>query len=45
MQHDRRGKQIMKKIMLGACIILGAILVFLYKVGEDMTSMHRCGNH
>ena len=35
----------MKKVILAAGIILGAILVFLYKVGEDMTSMHRCGNH
>lgn len=33
----------MKKIMLGTCIVLGALLVFLYKVGEDMMSMHRCG--
>ena len=33
----------MKKIMLGACIILGAILVFLYKVGEDIAKMTRCG--
>jgi hypothetical protein len=37
----------MKKVLLAAgVIILGAFFSFgylLYKVGEEMTTMHRCG--
>lgn len=39
----------MKKILLAAgVIVLGAFLAFgyvLYKVGEEMATMHRCGCH
>jgi hypothetical protein len=39
----------MKKILLAAgVIVLGAVVSFgylLYKVGEEMTTMHRCGCH
>lgn len=39
----------MKKVLLAAgVIILGAFFSFgylLYKVGEKMTTMHRCGCH
>ena len=33
----------MKKVILAAGILLGAIFVFIYKVGEDIAVMHRCG--
>ena len=34
----------MKKMILAAGVtIFGAIFVFLYKVGEDMAKMTRCG--
>lgn len=39
----------MKKILMAAGVIaLGAFLAFgdvLYKVGEEMANMHRCGCH
>lgn len=39
-------KYLMKKVILAAGVtILGSLLVFLYKVGEDMTKMTRCGCH
>lgn len=38
-------KYLMKKVILAAGIIIFVVVLALYKVGEDMSTMSRCGCH